>query len=274
MTVVLSKKLEHLRDDHILTIQRNWFEQPHAFVEGHEYMPIADEWFRSTHRNDLIGWNQFPCVDVILGCTHFIESLLIKSHGCVQVLSEEYAYYGLIGLHGTPVGQLKPGVPLLISLPNWKYADLRPEWEAVLRECEQKKIDIHIDMAWLVVSRDISIDLTHPCIKSFAMSLSKYGMEWNRIGLRWSRQRTMDPITMFNRYQGIPNSALTSCGAYIMQNLPREYAWDTYGERHQMVCQEYNLLPTKAIHVAHSLDRTQVWGIADLLLGGPTPNSI
>ena len=84
----------------------------------------------------------------------------------------------------------------------------------------------------------------------------------------------MDPITMFNRYQGVPNSALTSCGAYIMQNLPRDYGWDTYGEKHAIVCRENSLLPSKCIHVAHSLDHSEVWGIADLLLGSSAPDSI
>jgi hypothetical protein len=57
-----------------------------------------------------------------------------------------------------------------------------------------------------------------------------------------------------------------------MQHLPRDYGWDTYEQAHEQVCREHNLLPTRAIHVAHSLDRNQVWGIADLLLGAKTPN--
>ena len=269
-----TKTLKHIHDDFLELIKQNWFEQSHGFVNGENFIPIADAWFKSSKLNDLQGWNKFSCIDVALGCTHFIESLLIKHTGHIQILPGDYAYYTLLGMHGTPIGQLAPGVPLIISLPNWKYADLRPEWEAILKECEAKNIDIHIDMAWMTVSRDISIDLSHPCIKSFAMSLSKYSMEWNRVGLRWSRQRTMDPITMFNRYQGVPNSALTSCGAYIMQNLPRDYGWDTYGEKHAIVCRENSLLPSKCIHVAHSLDHSEVWGIADLLLGSSAPDSI
>ena len=269
-----TQRLHHLSDNFLQGLKQQWFEQSHQFVGGHKFVPMAAEWFRGTRRNTLLGWDAFPCVDVILGCTHFIESLLIRHRGRIQVLPGDYAYYGLMGIHGTEAGQLEPGVPLLISLPNWRWADLRPEWPDVLRECEQKKIDIHIDMAWITVSRDIELDLDHPCIKSFGMSLSKYSMEWNRIGLRWSRQRTMDSVTIFNQYQGMPNANLTSCGAFVMKNLPRDYAWNTYQHAHEQVCQDHNLLPSRAIHVAHSPDRSQVWGIANLILGASTPDRI
>ena len=268
----LSTRLLHVNDDFLKSLKERWFTQSHPMITGKEFIPIAESWFKSTKLNNLQGWNDFSCVDVVLGCTHFIESLLIKHSNNIQILPHDYAYYGLMGIHGTEVGQLTPGVPLIISLPNWKYTDIRPEWNEVLKECEQKNIDIHIDMAWITVSRDIELDLSHPCIKSFAMSLSKYSMEWNRIGLRWCRQRTMDPVTMFNHYQGCPNSALTSCGAFIMENLPRDYAWNTYADQHYAICKEYNLLPTKAIHVAHSQDHTQVYGIANLFLSSFTPN--
>jgi hypothetical protein len=235
---------------------------------------MADDWFKSTRRNNLHGWADFDCVDVVLGCTHFIESLVLKhGWGGIQILPEEYAYYGLMGKYGNPVGELEPHKPLIISLPNWRYADLRPEWSDILAECESKNIDIHIDFAWFTVARDIDIDVSHPCIKSFAMSLSKYHMEWNRIGLRWSRQRTMDSVTIFNRFHWEVNSSLTSCGAYIMDRLPRDYGRDTYENRHHEVCNKLNLLPTKLIHVALKPDLSDVVGIGDIL-SVPAPNSI
>lgn len=263
MNDLVTKRLYHLSDDFLKSLKQRWFAETHKAVGYQDFIPIADAWFRSSKINHLHGWDQFACVDVIMGCTHFIESLLIKHSRRIQVLPNDYAYYGLLGIHGTPLGQLQPGVPLIVSLPNWHAADLRPDWSAVLDECLAKHIDIHIDMAWMTIARNIELDLSHPCIKSFAMSLSKYSMEWNRVGLRWSRQRTMDPITMLNHYQGDVNSALTSCGAFVMGQLPRDYAWDTYREKHGQVCKEHNLSPTKMIHVARQDDH--VVGIARLL---------
>jgi hypothetical protein len=267
-------KLSQLNDQYLRNIKRSWFTQEQKIVLAKDFVPVADAWFKSTQLNQLDGWNTFDCVDVVLGCTHFIESLVLKyGWDGFQILPEEYAYYGLMGKYGTEVGSLEPGKPLIVSMPNWRYADLRPEWNDVLRECEQKNIDIHIDFAWLTAARNIQIDVSHPCIKSFAMSLSKYSMEWNRIGLRWSRQRTMDSVTIFNRFHGEVNSALTSCGAYVMDRLPRDYGWDTYGAVHHAICKQKNLLPTKLIHVAMRPDHSAVVGIGEIL-SISTPDSI
>jgi hypothetical protein len=129
-------------------------------------------------------------------------------------------------------------------------------------------------MAWMTVAKDIDLDLSHPCIKSFAMSISKYSMEWNRIGVRWSRQRAMDSVTIFNHYQGHANQNQINCGYYIIDNLDRDYGWRVYQQQHYDICEAHNLLPSKIIHVAHTPDRSEVLGIGNLLpLGLESPGS-
>jgi len=262
---LITKKLIPIKDKFLQGLKDNWFSQPQRHVTMQRFVPMAEEWFRSTKLNDIQGWDEFPCVDVIMGCTHFIESFVLK-YGWegMQILPQEYGYYGMMGKFGNELGSLEPNKPLIISLPNWYYADLRPEWPDLLKECEQKNIDIHIDFAWITTARDIQIDLDHPCIKSFAMSMSKYSLEWNRVGLRWSRQRTMDSVAVLNQYYGEVNSALTSCGIYMINNIPRDYGWNTYGDLHFKACHELDLTPTKMIHVARQPDQTVV-GIGSLL---------
>lgn len=268
-----TKRLFLLNDDYLQKIQYNWFNGSHHVVTKEQYIAEAVEWYRSSHRNDIQGWNSFPYVDVALGCTHFIESLLLK-HRNLQVLTNDYSYYGLIGMPGTiDPEQLIPNSPLIISLPNWHHADLRPNWPDILKICEKKSIDIHIDMAWIIAAKDISIDLSHPCIKSFAMSLSKYSMQWNRIGLRWTRQRTIDSITMFNHYQGAANASQISCGSYIMQNIDIDYGWNTYENKYYKICTQHNLSPSKIFYVAHDTRQNCPMSIASILASSATlPN--
>lgn len=266
--IQLNEKLIPVVDTYMQELKANWYNESQAIISNKDFVPIADEWFKSTRINNLQGWDQFPCADIILGCTHYIESIVIKyGWDGFQILPEDYAYYGLMGKFGVDVGNLAPNVPLLISLPNWKYSDLRPEWNAVLRECEEKNIDIHIDMAWIITAKDIEIDLSHPNIKSFAMSMSKYNMEWNRIGLRWSKQRTMDSITIFNHYYGNVNNGTVSCGAYMLKNIPRDYVWNTYGAKYNSLCQDYDLIKTKLLHVARIPGNDYPNGIRHLLTG-------
>ena len=73
-----------------------------------------------------------------MGCTHYIESLVSKHSWNIQILPKDYAYYQVMGKQPTNPGELTPNIPLIVSLPNWYYGD-RPDWESVLKECEEKK---------------------------------------------------------------------------------------------------------------------------------------
>lgn len=248
----LNKTLVAVDDDHLQRLKGAWYDEPQKPTEHDEFIHKATEWFSSTKINDLQGWNKFPCVDIIMGCTHFIESLASKNKWNIQILEREYAYYNLMGKHPTKQGQLKPGVPLIVSLPNYYYGD-RPEWQNVLAECEQKNIDIHIDCAWITAARGFNFNFDHPNIKSFAMSMSKYNFSWNRVGLRWSRQRTMDSCTLISTQRKY-NELTISCGSYMMDNVSRDYGWENYGETVEKICRKLGLSPTMFFYVVKDND--------------------
>lgn len=246
-------------------VKQNWFSDSHKLYTNDQAKPILNEWFQSTSANNLQGWSSLGCVDVTMGCAHFIESFISK-YGLdgFQILNQEYAFYSFMGKWGTEVGNLEPNKPLIITLPHYKWADLRPEWNDVLVECEQKNIDIHIDMAWLTLSRNIEIDFAHPRIQSVGMSMSKFNLQWNRVGLRYSKQRTLDSVTIFNFfYKQQTNANLASCAVYCAENISRDYFWENYKRKHQEICKEYNLQETKLIHGAR--DGDTVYCITDLL---------
>lgn len=259
----ITEKFFPIRDKFLTGLKTQWFSQTQTNRNRTLVLPELAEWFQSSKRNNIIGWADFPYTDITMGNTHFIESVALKYKWDYQILPHEYAYHTLMGKMPTNLGQLHENKPLMISLPNWRWADLRPDWPEVLNECERKNIDIHIDCAWMIVAKDIELDLSHPCIKSFALSISKYSMEWNRVGVRWTKQRSMDSITIFNHYYGDVNSALSSAASFIIKQLPIDYGWDNYQHRHQQVCAKHGLKPSKLIHVAHQADKTV--GIGNIL---------
>ena len=258
----INKKLFPLIDDKIFNLKNRFFEESQKIPSKDEFIEQANSWFLSTKINKLNGIDKFSNKDIIIGCTQFIENLCLKYKWNVQVLPEEYAYYSVMGKQSTNIGELLPKVPLIVSIPNWKHGH-RPEWKKILEECENKNIDIHIDCAWLTVARDIELDLDHPNIKTVGMSISKYIGSWNRVGLRWSKQKTLDSVTLFNA-QGKYNDTLVSCGSFIMDNLERDYGWNTYGEKYKTVCQENNLEETNFIYVAK--ENSEPVSISNLLL--------
>jgi hypothetical protein len=268
----ITNTLHPINDAHMQSLKKQWFTESQDEISYKDFVPSAAKWFQDTRINNIGGWENFPFVDVTMGNTHYIESFVLKyGWSGFQILKNEYAYYTLMGKHGVEVQDLEPNKPLIITMPHWQFCDLRPEWNHVLKICEQRNIDIHIDMAWIITARDIDIDLAHPCIKSFAMSMSKLNLQWARVGLRWSRQKSMDSVTIFNDYYKQTNTVMTSVGSFFIKHLHRDYLWDTHGKFHQDLCAYLNLQPTKIIHVAKDTCSDQSVGIGRML-GQSTPN--
>ena len=258
----LDQTLNPVHDEHLSGLKKAWYHDPQHSIDHDAFVDKASAWFKSTKINDLRGWEKFPCVDIIMGCTHFIESLASRNKWNIQMLEKEYAYYTVMGKRHTEPGNLQAGMPLIVSLPNYFYGD-RPEWQAVLKECEQKNIDIHIDCAWVTAAKGFHFDFDHPNIKSFAMSMSKYNFTWNRIGLRWSRQRTMDSCSLISAQRKY-NELTTACGSFMMDNIPRDYGWEKYGDTVEKICSKLDLTPTMFFYLVKNKDNN-LYSIGNVL---------
>lgn len=237
-----------------------------------QYIRQSQSYFNSSQRNKLIGLDGLAYVDAIIGCTHFIDNLLLKySISGLQLFEHDYTYYKRLDpqISYAKLGQLIPGKPILIAAPFPGYLDLHPQWNEILEESLNKNIDIHIDGCWLGAANQIEIDLTHPAIKSIGLSFSKsLGMHWNRIGLRFSKIKDeTDSISIHNRFNMIPEYLMRNA-LIAMQELPIDYLWDTYEKIYGNICKELYLRPSKIIYAAHSLDRKSLYGLKKLIEQG------
>lgn len=260
---LLTTGFKTFTDYKLSSVKTQWTDRKNEFANHNKFIEIADRWFKSSARNNISGWEKFPCVDWTFGNNHFIESTASRLRWNIQVLSWEYNTYKLMGIQQTHPEDLLPEVPLFITLPNYRYGGLRPEWEQILDICKERNIDIHIDLAWYPTAKNFTLNVDHEQIKSFAMSVSKYDMLWNRCGLRWCRQRTMDSITLQNFYYKNTNLNLMSAGVFFFERIPMDYVWDNYEHLHLEVCENLDLTPSNLFHVAFDGD-TPV-GIGSLL---------
>ena len=234
------------------------------------YICQAKFYFNSSKRNKLIGLEQLPYVDAIVGCTHFIDNLLLKySISGLQIFEHDYTYYKRLDpqISYAKVGQLIPEKPILIAAPFPGYLD--PQWNEILEESLNKNIDIHIDGCWLGAADQIKIDLSHPAIKSIGLSFSKsLGFHWNRIGLRFSKIKDdTDSISIHNRFRMVPEYLMRNA-MIAMQELPIDYLWDTYETVYADICRKLYLRPSKIIYAAHSIDRKHLYGLKKLIEQG------
>jgi len=220
------------------------------------------KWLLSSKLNALSNLEKFNRVDIINGCTQYIDNLYMK--GSVQTLQGDYRYHERLGLSSiSTVGNLIPKVPLIIAMPFPQIGAPHKNIKEILDEANDKHIDVHIDAAWVSCCRDINFDFDHASIQSVGISLSKgCGLGWNRIGLRWTRQPVTDSVTIMNDFR-MNNRALVMIGLHFIRNLPIDYLWNTHGDRYYKVCNDFGLTPTKSIYLA--LKNNQPVGVSPLI---------
>ena len=209
-------------------------------------MPV---WLAASTLNSLTGLETFDRVDIINGCTQFIDNIYMKDN--VQTLRGDYRYHERLGIgHIVEIGSLIPNVPLIIAMPFPQIGAPHTDMEDILNEALAKNIDVHIDGAWITCCRDIKFNFDHPSIRSVGISLSKgLGLGWNRIGLRWTRQPATDSVTIMNDFR-MHNRALVMIGLHFIRKLPADYLWKTHGYRYINVCNDFKLTQTKSIYLA------------------------
>lgn len=206
-------------------------------------------WIFESKLNDLQGFDTFNRVDIINGCTQFIDNIYMQ--GPVQTIRNDYRYHERLGLsYVKDVGGLIKDVPLIIAMPFPQIGAPHTSIAEILDEALTKNINVHIDGAWISCCRDIHFKFDHPAIKSVGISLSKgLGLGWNRIGLRWTRETNADSITIMNDFN-MNNRALAMIGLHFIRNFEPDYLWNTYNDYYNKVCKDFNLTPTKSIYLA------------------------
>jgi hypothetical protein len=219
-------------------------------------------WLFKSKLNHLTGFDNFDRVDIINGCTQFIDNVYMK--GPVQVLRNDYRYHERLGLaYVKDVGSLIPDIPLIVAMPFPSIGAPHHDMGEILNECLVKKIKVHIDSAWITCCRDIIFDYGHPAISSVGISLSKgLGLGWNRIGLRWTRQPNADSVTIMNDFN-MNLRAPAMIGLHFIRNLEPDYLWNKHGERYHKVCKDFNLVPTNSIYLA--IKEGQPVGVSPLI---------
>jgi hypothetical protein len=234
----------------------------HTLAGIDEFKHQASNWILSSTLNQLSGFDNFNRLDVIIGCTQFIDNIYMQCQP--QVLVGDYRYHDRLGNWGTRPGLLKEGVPLIIAMPFPSTGTVHIDMEDILDEAQDKGISIHVDGAWLTCCRGIDFDLSHPSIRSVGISLSKgLGLGWNRIGLRWHKDAVNDSISIMNDFN-MNCRMLTMVGNHVLANVESDYLWKTYSELNAKVCRDFDLTPSNAIHMAYTKDGNFV-GLSPLL---------
>jgi hypothetical protein len=206
------------------------------------------DWLFASKLNTFTGFDTYGRVDIITGCTQFIDALYMNSP--VQVIEGDYRYHARLGNNYSHPGLLREGVPLIIAMPFPSTGAVHAEMNDILDEAQEKGVAVHIDGAWITCCRGIDFDVSHPAIHSVGISLSKgLGLGWNRVGLRWVREYRADSVTIQNDFN-MNLRAPVMIGLHFLRNLQPDHLWNTHGDRYYKVCRDFDLTPTNSIYLA------------------------
>lgn len=221
-------------------------------------------WLNNHQYSKFKGIDAFSRLDIINGCTQFIDDLYQRC-STLQIFENDYKYHWRLNpnIKYATVETLDPNKELLISMPFPFYGDIHPEMNNILDKCYDLGIPVHIDGAWISCIRDIEFNFDHPAIQTFGISLSKGGLGGNRIGVRFSRKTPQGAVTIMNDFN-MNSQALVSMGIKFIETLGPEYFWKIYNDSYYKVITDFDLLPTKAIHLAKTKDGRPI-GIRPLL---------
>jgi len=220
------------------------------------------QWLFKSKLNNITGLENFNRIDIINGCTQFIDNLYMQ--GPVQTIRGDYKYHERLKLsYIKDVGSLIPDIPLIIAMPFPQVGAPHADMVEILDDAIIKKIDVHIDGAWVTCCKDVAFDFSHPAIKSVGISLSKgLGLGWNRIGLRWTRQTTADSVTIMNDFN-MNLRAPAMIGLHFIRQLQPDYLWNKYRDIYKRICKDFGLTPTQSIYLA--LRNNQPVGLSPLI---------
>ena len=262
--------IDMLKDDFLRGVRESILSGNFTVSTQDPYTEFKNKFHHYVENNTGFKLNNikdFAYKEIIIGCHHFIDALLIKHGNDLQVLEHDYTYYQRLNptRKWSIPGQLIPNQPLIIATPFPGYLGIHPQYHDILDEAKDKNISVHLDGAWLSCSKDVEIDLGHSAIASIGISLSKgYGANWNRIGIRYTKtQIATDPITIFDKARMCPRSTVNN-GILLLENIPMDYMWNTYGERYDKAIEQFDLDKGNILFAAYGKDRI-IYSLSKLL---------
>lgn len=252
---IQTSRPQPMYDETIEKFYNNVFFSYQSGILDDKFKDIFISWLNNHKLNTFSGLDRFNRIDIIQGCTQFIDDLYQRLGNNLKTIQHDYKYHWRLNnnIQYFDIDNISQyfntSVELLVSLPFPAVGDIHPRMSQILDDCYKCDIPVHIDGAWISCSKDIHFNFDHPAIQTIAFSLSKGGLPNNRIGLRFAREVPDGAITIMNDFN-MNQQSLIHVGIEFLKTFEPEYFWKKYNDKYYKVCKDFNLQPTKSIHIA------------------------
>lgn len=236
---------------------RNSLDMKEYPADSNQYTPYFIEkvtnWIKSSKLNNIKNLESLKFKNVILGVSQQIDELHYKYGNRLVIMEGEYAYHWRLNSNILKVSHYS-SIParsvLVISYPSVITASNITDIDELLDFCYKNSIEVHIDAAWLGQCKNIEIDVSHPAINTFSISLSKaFSMGSQRIGVRYSKTQIDGPINIMNSF-GYNNISDMWIGCNMIDKFGSDFWWKNYNTEYTKVCKDFSLKETDSINIA------------------------
>ena len=221
------------------------------------YLDTFTNWIQSSSQHRIIGLDEFKYRAYSSGTVDSIAEFICR-HTNSRRLRFSRAEFILSKIVSNSVNNnwtwlesepLESGDALVVSLPFSGNGSTIPDFDTLLDTCDQLDIPVLIDLAYLGISYDLDIDLTHTCITDVTCSLSKPLNSFLRCGIRFTRELHDDRVQLMSDL-GVVNRVATKLAEDLMLKFPGDYIFNTYKKRYEEVCAKLGLEKTNTLTLA------------------------
>lgn len=224
----------------------------------HEFFDTYKDWMPKYH--NLLGFKKYNEACFTNGTTESFVNFYLRYKGTkrLRVAKGDYFYHQMTQrlffndskeFAWLEDDKLKSGDLLVISCPFSDTGDMYPNLETILCHCDNLKIPVMLDLAYINISEDMIINLEHDCIEYVVSSLSKtFPLEHYRIGIRLQKTKFEDPLYVINEdnynYLNVMSIYL---GLKLMQEFPSDYITQKYLDAQSYWCEKLGVTPSPCV---------------------------
>jgi len=243
-----------IRDEAIQSFSHTSVNYPHA---KYSFFEQFRGWMVSSHPK-IQGIDAYQSVCYTNGTSESFAYFYLRyrEHRRLRLARGEYFYHQMMhrlfyseSFAWLDEDEIREGDFVLISVPFGDTGNVPDGLEQLLCDCDEKQVPVMLDLAYINLAVNLSIDLTHPCIEYVVSSLSKvFPVEHHRIGIRLQKQPWEDQLYVINEdLHDYINFLSIHIGSKLMSALPADWLYKKYQSLQTQWCERLKLTPSSCV---------------------------
>ena len=237
---------------------KNFYDKEKAEKIKKEYIETYKKWMFSSHNINGCDKYKFGCFTNGTRESFNFYYLRYLPTKRLRIAKGEYFFHQMLkGIYSDYVKfawiddePIKKGDFVLISVPFSDTGNTPNYLESMLDICDDLEVPVMIDLAYLNISKGLTFNLDHKCIKYIVSSLSKvFPVENFRIGIRLQKEIFEDPLTVINElYYNYINLLSARLGTGLMSTFRADYIFNKYKDKQRDACAKLDLSMSSCVY--------------------------